>query len=152
MMKRGTRRFVLRSFPALVALLLLAGCVAPLPPTPRDVESKRFEQVPGKAVIYVARARPDFTREPTGVMLDDIMMGTSYPGTYFRWVVMPGSHRIAGFAGDGGVLVLNAEAGRIHFIQQSVTNMFGRTQSTFQPVNERHGRELVMRSELTDSQ
>lgn len=151
MMKRGICRFVLRIFPALAALLLFAGCVAPLPPTPRDLESKRFEQVPGKAVIYVARRRPDFTREPTGVMLDDMMMGTSYPGTYFRWVVMPGRHRIAGFAGDGGVFMLNAEADRIHFIQQSVTNMFGRIQSTFQPVPERHGRELVMRGELTDS-
>jgi hypothetical protein len=150
-MRRDIRRRLLQSFPALAAVLLITGCVAPLPPTPRDLESKRFEQVPGKAVIYVARGRPDFTREPTGVMLDDNMKGTSYPGTYFRWVVMPGRHRIAGFASDGGVLMLNAEADRIHFIQHSVTAMFGRVQSTFQPVPEHHGRQLVMRGELTGS-
>lgn len=148
-MRRGFRRRMLQGLPALAAVLLVTGCVAPLPPTPRDIESKRFEQVPGKAVIYVARGRPDFTREPTGVMLDDMMMGTSYPGTYFRWVVAPGRHRIAGFAGDGGVITLDAGADRIHFIQHSVSNMFGRVHSTFQPVPEYHGRELVMRGELT---
>jgi hypothetical protein len=39
----------------LIALLLLAGCVAPLPPMPEDAVAKRFEPLPDKAVIYLAR-------------------------------------------------------------------------------------------------
>jgi len=73
----------------------------------QDIEAKRFEQVPGKAVIYLFRDAPDFSREVATVMLDDSMMGSTYPGTYFRWVVAPGRHQIRGYAGDNGSIILD---------------------------------------------
>ena len=132
----------------LLFLLVLAGC-APLPPSPQDIEAKRFEQVPGKAVIYLVRTDPDFSREVATVMLDDNMMGSTYPGTYFRWVVEPGRHQIRGYAGDAGSFVLDAGPDRMYFIQQSVSRMFhGFAQSFFRPLPEPHGRAAVMRAEL----
>lgn len=150
-MKPGVHIAALRSLFAL-ATLLIAGCITPLPPSPRDLEAKRFENVPDKAVIYLVRDQPDFTREPTSVVLDDSVMGASYPGTYFHWVVAPGRHRIAGFASDSGVMVLDTAAGNIYFIQQSVTRTLGMTRSIFRPVHPVHGRDVVQRSELVVSQ
>ena len=68
----------------------------------------RFEHAPGKAVIYLVRDDPDISREVSTVMLDDNMMGSTYPGTYFRWVVDPGRHQIRGYAGDNGSFTLDA--------------------------------------------
>jgi hypothetical protein len=134
-------------FRVLVLAMLLAGC-AQLPPSPQDIEAKRFEQVPGKAVIYLVRDLPDLSREGGTVILDDNMMGTTYPGTYFRWVVEPGMHRIRGFAGDAGSMTLDAAPDRMYFIQQSFTPGWGFGQSFFRPVPEPYGRSAVLRGEL----
>ena len=133
---------------AAAAALLLAGCITPLPPAAGDAQAKRFETVPGKAVIYLVRDRPDFTREPTPVVLDDSVMGTSYPGTYFHWVVAPGRHRIAGFAGDSGAIAVDTAPGGLYFVQQSVVRSLGLTRSHFRLVHDAHGRQVVLRSEL----
>ena len=136
-------------FRFLLVVAILAGC-APLPPTPQDIEAKRFEPVPGKAVIYVVREYPDLSREVATVMLDDRMMGSTYPGTYFRWVVEPGRHHIRGYAGDAGAITLDVGPNRIYFIQQSVSQFFhGFAQSYFRPIPEPYGRAAVLRGELT---
>ena len=80
----------------LLAVLLLAGCVQ-LPPTPQDVQAKRFEPVPGQSVIYVVRSPLD-SSEPQGLMLDGHATISTLPGTYFRWEVPPGQHHIQGYA------------------------------------------------------
>jgi hypothetical protein len=136
-------------FLLLIPLLILplAGC-APLPPSPADIQAKRFEHVPGKAVIYLVRDDPDISREVSTVMLDDNMMGSTYPGTYFRWVVEPGRHQIRGYAGDNGSFTLDAAPDRMYFIQQSVSRMFGFAQSFFRPVPEPYGRAVALRGEL----
>jgi hypothetical protein len=134
-------------FRVLLLALALAGC-APLPPSPQDLEAKRFEPAPGKAVVYLVRQYPDISREVATVMLDDMMMGSTYPGTYFRWVVEPGRHQVRGYAGDNGSMAFEAEAGRMYFIHQSVSRLFGFAQSFFQFVPEPHGRALVLRAEL----
>jgi hypothetical protein len=131
----------------LILALALVGC-APLPPSPQDIEAKRFEQVPGKAVIYLFRPEYDITREVATVMLDDQMMGSTYPGTYFRWVVEPGRHQIRGYAGDNGSIVLDVAPDRTYFLQQSVSRLFGFAQSWFRLVPEPYGRSGVLRGEL----
>lgn len=135
-------------FRMLLVALVLTAC-APLPPTPQDIEAKRFDPVPGKAVIYLFRDYQDFTDEVSTVMLDDQMMGSTYRGTYFRWVVEPGRHQIRGYAGDNGSIAVDVAADRMYFIQQSVSRMFhGFAQSFFRPVPETYGRAAVMRGEL----
>jgi hypothetical protein len=136
-------------FRLLIMLTLVLGGCAPLPPSPQDIEAKRFEPVPGKAVIYVVREYPDISREVATLMLDDRMMGSTYPGTYFRWVVEPGHHEIRGYAGDAGKIALDVGPDRIYFIQQSVSVFFfGFAQSFFRPIPEAYGRAAVLRSQL----
>ena len=132
----------------LILVLALAGC-APLPPSPQDLEAKRFETVPGKAVIYLVRDDPDISREVATVMLDDHMMGSTYPGTYFRWVVEPGRHQIRGYAGDNGSITIDVGPNRMYFVQQSVGRFFtGFAQSMFRMIPEPYGRAAVARAEL----
>jgi hypothetical protein len=82
-------------------------------------------------------------------MLDDNMMGSTYPGTFFRWIVEPGRHQIRGFAGDSGAMVIDVLPDRVYYVQQSYTRGFtGFGQSFFQLIPEPYGRGAVMRSEL----
>lgn len=135
-------------FRLLILLVALAGC-APLPPSPQDLAAKRFEVVPGKAVVYLVRDLQDFTHEASTVVLDDQMMGSTYPGTYFRWEVEPGRHEIRGYAGDNGRITIDVAPDRIYFVQQTVSRLFhGFAQSFFRPVPEPYGRAAVLRGEL----
>ena len=135
-------------FRLMLVAFVLAGC-APLPPTPQDIEAKRFDPVPGKAVIYLVREYPDISREAATVMLDDNVMGSTYPGTYFRWVVEPGRHQIRGFAGDAGAMTLDVAPDRMYFVQQSHSRVLsGFGHSFFRPVPEPYGRGAVLRGEL----
>ena len=136
-----------------ISLLVLAGC-AQLPPTPQDMQAKKFEQpLSGKSVIYLVRDNPDFKDAATTLWLGDNNMITTYPGTYYRWEVAPGTHRIAGFAGDSGSITVRVEPDRIYYVQQRVTPFtLGYSTvaptSNFQVVPEANGRAVVMRSQL----
>lgn len=135
----------------LIAVLLvsIAAACAPLPPSPADIAAKRFETVPGQAVIYLVRPDPDASRDGATLWLDDRMMGSTFPGTYFRWVVPPGRHRIAGYASDSGNITLDTAPGRVYFVFQSFGRPFGFSGiSTFQPLDDRTGRAMVMSSQL----
>jgi hypothetical protein len=143
---------MLRSLLA-AAAILLAGCVQ-LPPTPQDIQAKRFEAPDsGKSVIYLVRDIPDFNDGPATIWLGDERVITTYPGTYFRWEIEPGAQRIAGFAGDSGSITVRTEAGRIYYVQQRVTpfTLFGSSvapMSNFEVVTEASGRTVVMRAQL----
>jgi hypothetical protein len=128
-------------------VLALAGCVQ-LPLTPQDIAARQFHGVPGKSVIYIVRDDPDFRSDPATILLDETGMVTTYPGTYYRWEVDPGRHRIAGFAGDSGAIHLQTAPDRIYYVQQRILPFRAFTTSHFEPVNEHAGRSVVMRSTL----
>jgi hypothetical protein len=130
-----------------VLALALAGCVT-REPTPQDLKAKRFEIVADKAVVYLYRERTDFADNPASFMLDDQHQGASYRGTYFRFELAPGRHRLTGFAADIGRLEFNTEAGRIYFIRHSVTKLRGIDLSFFQLVPADYGRQAVLQYEL----
>ena len=132
-----------------LAALLLAGC-AQLPPTPQDIQAKRFEPVPDKAVIYVVRARID-SFEVSGLALDDGQQITTQRGSYYRWEVMPGTRRISGVGPAMESVTLAAAPGRIYFLEHTVIGdpTDGGVQLTaLRQIGEQAGRELVLRSQL----
>ncbi len=135
----------------LLVAILLAGC-AQLPPTPQDIQAKKFETVPDKAVIYLVRDHPDFSDRAATIWLGDAAMITTYPGTYFRWEVAPGTHRITGYGADIGTITLHAEAGRIYYVQQQLSPFLRYPQSYFYLVSEPYGRSAVMRAVLVGGQ
>jgi hypothetical protein len=132
----------------LMALLLLAACQQ-LPLTPEDIQARKFEAVPDKAVIYLVRDYPDFTQMQAMVHLGDNLILKTYSGTYYRWEVPPGRHRIQGAAFDTGAIRVETVPGRIYFVQQRVTaGLMVNPNSFFAVVGEPAGRAAVMRSVL----
>lgn len=131
-----------------VILLLLAGC-AQLPPHPGDAGAKRFEPVADRAVIYVARSvvDRDFVAP---IMLNDEMAGSTYRGTYMRFVLPGGKYRIAGFAGDSGRIDVQTQPGQIYFINQTTWGYSSLTGSTFQLVDAGYGRSVVLAGTMTN--
>jgi len=141
---RSRHVFFLR-FLLAFAVLYAAGC-APLPPSPEDLQAKRFDPVPDKGVVYVFRDLPDFVDDGAPITVDGMMQATTYPGTYLRLELDPGRHRIAGFASDAGAFAFEVQAGEIRFLQQTVIRGFiGPARSQFRPVPESYGRQAVLR-------
>jgi hypothetical protein len=132
----------------LLLVLFVAGCVQPPPFSPADIQAKRFEALPDKAVIYIVRDSPDASDDGASISLDDSAVITTFPGTYYRWEVAPGPHRIAGFAADSSRFELTAEAGRVYFVLQRMWPFMMQPLSHFQLLAEPHGRAAVARSEL----
>lgn len=131
---------------ALVALLL-TGCVT-RPVTPEEIEAKQFRAVPDKAVIYLVREPMDFSREAAAVSFDWVSTGSTYAGTFIRWVADPGERRIAGFGADTGEIRLKVEPGRIYFVNHSVIASRRARMSFFRLLDEKSGRDAVNRAEL----
>ena len=130
--------------------LLIAGCVQ-LPPSPQDIQAKKFEPLPDQAVIYIVRDHPDFTDVAATINLGNSATITTYSGTYYRWEVAPGTHRISGYAADAGAITVRVEAGRLYFVQQRVTPFMRFPQSQFYLIDEPYGRAAVRRSVLVGS-
>lgn len=131
----------------LIATLMLAGC-AQLPPLPGDAAAKRFEPVPDRAVIYLVRHTLD-RNFVAPILLDDEMMGSTYRGTYMRLVVPGGMHRIAGVAGDSGLIRIQATPGQIYFINQTTWGYDALSSSKFELVDSQFGRSVVLSGTMT---
>jgi len=65
---------------ALVMGLTLAGCQQ-LPLTPQDLQARKFEAVPDKAVIYVVRDAVDFSDVQAQIHVGDKLLLNTNPGT-----------------------------------------------------------------------
>ena len=135
----------------IIVALGASGCT-PLPLSPADLQARRFEPLPDKGVVYLFRDHPDFVDDGATIMVDGMMQGTTYPGTYLRLELAPGVHRITGFAGDAGAIHVEARPKEIRFVQQSVVRSFiGPARSHFRLVDLRYGRHAVLRYELVGS-
>jgi hypothetical protein len=133
----------------LLLALLLAGC-AQLPPSPADIQAKRFESVPDKAVIYVVRTPMD-SWEPSGLALDSVSQITTHRGTYYRWEVTPGTHSVTGLGFGVASVTLTTTPGKIYFLEHTVLgdrDDGGVTLTRLRAISDQDGRTLVARAEL----
>lgn len=110
---------ILRALAISSLLMLLGGCVTPPPPTAAEIQAKRFEPVPGKAVVYLYRDAVNYTTVAAPVALDGNEVGANFAGTFFRFVVDPGEHRISGTVADNGSLRFKVAANQVYFVQQT---------------------------------
>lgn len=130
------------------AILLVAGCVQ-IPPSPQELQAKKFESVPGKAVIYIVRAYPDLYNGHGYLWLDDSISLTTLGGQFFRWEVAPGAHRIVGSGQDMSNMTIHAQAGGVYFVQHAVTGWGYTTYGgSVNMLSESAGRQLVQRATL----
>ena len=133
----------------LLALLLgLSACVQ-LPPSPADLQAKRFEPVADKAVIYVVR--PPVDSDHPGVLTVDTGEHIStMSGTYNRIEVRPGTRIIEGMIPPTLRMTLNAQPGQIYFLRLDVrgTSRGGPTTASLQQISPDYGRSLIAQATL----
>jgi hypothetical protein len=132
-----------------LTVLLLAGCVQLPPPSPADTSAKRFEAVPGQSVIYIGRAPRD-SLQTSQLALDDRIQISTWEGWYYRWVVPPGTHRIAGVGRANEAVTLTTVPGGVYFLEHTVrgTMRSGPQITALRQVDDRYGRSMVLRSRL----
>ena len=129
--------------------LALLGACAQLPPSPQELEAKRFEAVPHKAVIYIVRQPMDST-EYGALLMDTGEQVTLFPGTFYRWEVPAGTRRISGLGPWNVLYSLEVQPGRIYFLRYTVagTPRMGPILAGLQSIGEQQGRSLVQQAEL----
>lgn len=125
----------------------VAGC-AQLPPTPADIQAKKFQPVPDRAVIYIVRPLVDGNVH--GPLSIPGGMITTHPGTYHRLEVAPGAHQITGAAGWGVSVTVQTEAGKIYFVEQVATGgpREGLQSMSLRRIDETLGRRMVLDATL----
>lgn len=128
----------------LLLLLALAGCTSTPQATPeRDAEAKRFLSRADAAVIYVYRDETGTALETdqTDLYVDDRLIGSTLPGSFFRFDVRAGVHLLHGYGYDQGKLKLDARNGEIYFV--SLTTASGT--SDFRLVAPETGKRDILR-------
>ena len=136
----------------LIVAALLAGC-SQLPPSPQDIEAKKFESIPGKAAIYVVRD-PQSVGLGAQLWLDQGAQILMYQGNYHRWIVDPGSHTIAAIGVSSASITIQAQAAKIYFVHYRVEGSMrtGVVSSTLKLMDDQTGRALVREAVLLQTQ
>ena len=102
-------------------VLLLALCAActstPQATRERDAEAKRFEPVTRDAVIYIYRPGIVMAGPETTLWVDNRLVGSSLPGTFFRVIVFPGRNLIDTSPPDSGRLAISTLASEVTFVE-----------------------------------
>ena len=131
----------------LAVALALAGCaVVPMAPAELDRDAKAFLPTAGLSTIYLFRDEYLGASTPITVALDDQVAGQTAPWTYLRWIVPPGTHRLASYAENVAVLNLVTEPDGVYFVRQDIKLGLTHPRAELRLVDERRGRAGVRAS------
>lgn len=115
------KRFMMSA--AALSFAVLAGCASvPMASSEKDQALKAFPAPPQEqAGIYIFRDSTFGGALKKTVKIDDEVIGETAPNTYFYRLVAPGPHVLATESEFGdNLLQVDAEAGRNHYVRQSI--------------------------------
>ena len=132
----------------MILLAFIAASCAQLPPTPRDIEAKKFQTLPDKAVIYIVRPLVDGNVDGPLIIPGGLI--ATQQGTYYRAEVPPGTHRIAAAGAWSAAVIVQTEAGKIYFVEQTATGgaRDGLLSMSLRRIDESRGRKMVTDAQL----
>ncbi len=99
-----------------------------------------------KALVYVIRPSTAGSRIQTRFAVDGTWMGANYGNNYFFLTLSPGQHLFCSQGSDRSVVTMNVEAGKIYYLQQTVTPGMTKARSTLDIIVEQDGRENVAKA------
>ena len=102
-----------------------------------------------KGLVYVVRPSLAGSRIQTRLAVDGTWMGANYGNNYFFLTLTPGEHLFCSQASDRSVVTMNVEAGKIYYLQQTVTTGMTKAKSSLDIVVEQDGRENVAKTNLS---
>ena len=101
-----------------ILMLVCAGCSStPEATRERDAEAKRFEPVTREAVVYVYRPGIVLSGPETTLWIDNRLVGSSLPGTFFRVIALPGSNLIDTSPPDTGRIRITTQGNDVTFVE-----------------------------------
>jgi hypothetical protein len=131
-------------FCALVAGSLMGCASVPMATPEADGTAKQFQAKPGYANIYLYRNETFGAAIAMTVSLDGKIEGRTGPQTYFLWEVAPGKHEIASHTENTARIVIDAQAGKNHYVWQEVKMGFWQPASQLHEVSEIEGKKGVL--------
>lgn len=121
----------IRSLIVLCAVALCAACASTPQATPeRDAEARRFEPVTREAVIYIYRPGITLGGAETTLWVDNRLVGSSLPGTFFRVIALPGRNVIDTSPPDTGRIEINTQGNDVTFVEMNTLGGFADSPST----------------------
>lgn len=136
---------------AVLSTVLLSGCASvPMEPADKDQALKTFPVPPqDQAGLYIFRDSPlGFALKKT-VKIDGQVIGETASKTYFYRLVSPGPHLLATESEFGdNTAELNAEAGKNHYVRQSIKLGVFVGGAKLKEVSEAEGQKGVLNSKL----
>lgn len=138
----------MRHIIGILIVIFAVGCTQ-LPPKPQDIQAKKFEAVPGKAVIYIVRPLMDSPYSAVIFVGNRGMIGT-HAGTYLRWEAEPGLQRIEGAGLSTASVTIPAEAGKVYFVEQTVfgNKRDGSNIMSLRLIDDTRGKSMVTQAEM----
>jgi hypothetical protein len=107
-----------------VTAFVLGGCASvPQASDARDAEAKQFNTHPGSAAIYVYRSDFGYDSTPaeSTLWMDNRLIGSTLPRTFFRLEARPGRRVLHGDGHDSGQLALDVKADELYFVSLNVS-------------------------------
>ena len=113
----GSCRFVLAGL--VIALALVACASTPQASPERDAEAKQFRTHPGYSTLYIYRPEVEGNMDwqETVLYVDNRMIGGTLPQTFYVVHVEPGTHLLAGIAGDQGRFKLVTRPDELYLVE-----------------------------------
>ncbi len=132
---------------ALTLALLASGCSSvPLTSQELDEQAKAFRPVDGLSTIYLFRDEHLGGVAPIAVSLDGQVAGQTSAWTYIRWILPPGTHRLASYADNVDELEIVTEPGELYFVRHDVKLGLFHPRAELRLVDEERGRRGVLAS------
>ena len=111
----------MRAAALLIIAAALSGCAStPQATTRRDAEAKQFTARPDNATLYVYRPDRSPGGEDSVLYVDNRLIGSTLPATFFRVELRPGVHLLRGYGHDNGSLKVEARQGEPTFVALTV--------------------------------
>ena len=113
----------------LLAAAVLAGCASTPQASPeRDADAKQFRTHPGYSTLYIYRPEVEGNAEwqETVLYVGNRMIGGTLPQTFYVVHVEPGTHLLAGVAGDQGRFKLETRPDELYLVELRVSGGLSR--------------------------
>jgi hypothetical protein len=111
------------------------------------VTDKTQHPVPGapadKGMVYVVRPGTAGARIQTKVAVNGTWVGGNYANNYFFLTLDPGEHYFCSEAQDRSSVALTVQAGRIYYLQQTLTTGMMKSKSSLDILADQDGRSAV---------
>lgn len=130
-----------------LGVLALCACASTPQATPeREAEAKRFEPVTRDAVIYIYRPGIPLSGPETTLWVDNRLVGSSLPGTFFRVIVLPGRNVIDTSPPDTGRIEITTRGNDVTYVEMITEGGFTDSPSTrFRVVPEEQAKATIAR-------